>query len=174
MLLPPLSQWSLRRVLLAGSPCPMRSAMQAQLCAVGARVSPAPDPPAAEPLCRALHEGRYACIVIPDLAQLCAGGAQARLAALNMLLGEAREAGVPLVMILCAACDKECAPLCSHALGFAHGACGDPVSIQCIRHGGGALQRICRDALALGSRFLAGETGCTGIFTLGDMMEPPP
>lgn len=165
--MPPLSLWSLRRVLLAGSPSAMRSTMETQLLALGARVSPAPDSPTEEALSRLLHEGRYVCVMIPDLAQLCPGDGQARLAALNMLLGEAREAGVPLAMILCAASCAECAPLLSHAQGWAQGACGDPISVQCIRHDGGGIQRICRDALALGARFLAGETGCTGMFSLG-------
>lgn len=163
-MLPPLSVWSLRRVLLAGSACPMRSAMEAQLRAIGARSASAAL--AEEPLCRTLHEGRYACIIAPDLHKLCPGDTQARLIALGMLLGEAREAGVPLIMLLCAASHQECAPLFSHAQGWACGACGDPVSVQCIRHSGGDAQRICRQALELGARFLAGETGYAGVFTL--------
>ena len=167
--MPPLSQWGLRRVLLAGNPCPMHSTMDTQLRALGARVQSAPDPLTEETLCRTLHAGRYACVIIPDLSHLCMGDAHPDV--LNMLLGEVREAGVPLVMILCAAACTECAPLFSHALGFAHG--GDPVSVQCIRHTSGDMQRICRDALMLGARFLSGETGCTGMFTLGGTLGLP-
>ena len=166
--MPSLSVWSLRRVLLVGSASPMRSAMEAQLRGIGARIQPAPDPLTEEALCRTLHEGRYACIIMPDLPTLCPGDSQARLAALNMLLGETREAGVPLVMMLGEASWAECAPLFAHALGCAMGAQGDPVSVQCIRFSGGDTLHICRQALELGARFLAGETGCVGVFTLGD------
>lgn len=172
--MPPLSLWSLRRVLLSGNPCPMRSAMGMQLRALGARVRLAPDSPTEETLSRLLHEGRYACVIIPDLAQICAGDVQAGFAALNMLLSEAREAGVPLAMILCAASCAERAPLFSHAQGWAQGTCGDPISVQCIRHDGGDMQGICQHALALGACFLAGETDCTGVFTLGEALGLPP
>ena len=172
MTLPPLTVWSLRRVLLAGSACPMRSAMEAQLRVIGARIQPAHPPLTEEALCRTLHEGRFSCIIAPDLSQLCPGDSRDRLAALNILLGEAREAGVPLVMLLSGS--DETAPLFSHALGCAIGAQGDPVSVQCIRHSGGDMQRISRQALALGARFLAGETDCMGMFALGDAMHPLP
>lgn len=168
MTLPPLSVWSLRRVLLAGDSGAMLRAMHAQLSAVGARPVFFSAPFSEEALCRALHQGRYACIIIPDLLKLCPGDPQARLAALNMLLGEAREAGVPLVMLLGAASCAECAPLFAHALGCAMGAQGDPVSVQCIRHAASDAKDACLGALELGARFLAGETDFVGVFALGD------
>ena len=168
--MPSLSVWSLRRVLLAGNSCPMYCAMESLLRAVGARIQPAPDPLTEESLCRILHEGRYACVVIPDLVRLCPDDPGARHAALNILLGEAQEAGVPLAIMLCTASTPECAPLISHALGFSHGACGDPLSVLCIGHSGSDMSRICRESLMLGARFLSGETSCTGMFTLGDTM----
>ena len=164
-----LSVWSLRRVLLAGSASDMMRAMTALLCSVGAKPLHASTPFSAESLSRALQQ-RCCCLIVPDLPVLHACDPEARLHALNTLLFEGREAGVPLVMLLSrmnTAADNEIIPLFSHAQGFGQGACGDPISVQCIRYDGGDIQRICRDALALGARFLAGETGCTGIFTLG-------
>ena len=160
-----LGVWSLRRVLLPSLPGDMLHTMKSELHAVGARPSHVSVPFDEESLSRALQR-RSACIIVPDLL---AYDPKIRFEALNTLLFEAREAGVPLVMLLCpisAAHDGETAQLFSHALGFARGAFGDPVSVQCIRHSGGDLQCICRDALTLGARFLAGEHACTGIFTL--------
>ena len=150
-------------MLLAGAPSAQLCAMHAQLSAVGARPVCFSAPFNEESLCRALHEGRFSCVIVPDLLALHAC-AQQRPAALNTLLGEAREAGVPLVMLLCADISSETAQLFSHALGFAHGACGDPVSVQCIRHAD--ADDACPRALELGARFLSGDRSCTGVFVL--------
>ena len=167
--MPQLAVFCLKRVLLSGSPCPMRSAMDAQLYAIGARTYFAPEPPTEEPLCRMLHEGRFSCVIVPELLRLGAGGTQARLTALNTLLSETREAGVPLIMLLAGQSTQhadESAALFSQALGWARGAAGDPVSVQCIRHANRHPKTVCREALLLGARFLAGDTACTGYFSL--------
>lgn len=163
-----LNVWSLRRVLLTGPPGSMMYAMESQLCAAGARSFCADVPFSEDSLSYALQQ-RCSCIIVPDLLTLRAGGSESCLDALNTLLFEAREAGVPLVMLLCRSSgmhEESSTQLFSHALGFTRGACGDPVSIQCIRHSGGNPQQICLDALTLGARFLAGEHTCTGVFTL--------
>lgn len=161
-----LPVWSLRRVLLAGESCAMLRAMHAQLCAIGARPICFSAPFGEEPLCRALHQGRFSCIIVPSLLDLCPGDSGNRLAALNVMLSEAREAGIPLVMLLSGSADRETAQLFSHALGCARGAQGDPVSLQCIRHVQGDPDGTCLGALRLGARFLSGERTCTGMFTL--------
>ena len=158
-----LHVFSLRRVLLAGAPSPMRAAMQAQLQLLGARPACIPDCLHAESLDRALHAGRFSCVIVPDLMMLHPQSDTKRLNALGNLLGEAREAGVPLVMLLGQIHDDETAPLFSHALGM--GISGDPLSVQCIRHDGTDKKRICQEALILGARFLCGERALTGIFT---------
>jgi len=172
-----LNVWSLRRVLLPDLPGEMPRTMEMQLCAVGARPVHASVPFSEESLSLALQRQRCTCVIVPDLLALHTGDPSARFDALNTLLFEAREAGVPLVMLLGSICsmhDEESAQLFSHALGFVRGAFGDPVSIQCIRHNGCDLQRICRDALMLGARFLSGERSCTGVFTLERTMALPP
>ncbi|MBQ7886675.1 MAG: hypothetical protein IJ313_07265 [Clostridia bacterium] len=161
-----LSVWSLRRVLLAGESCAMLRAMQAQLCTAGARPLCYSAPFGEESLCRALHQGRFCCVIVPSLPDLCPGESCNRLAALSVLLSEAREAGVPLVMLLSGSHDDETAQLFSHALGCASGALGDPVSVQCIRHLPGDPNGACLGALDLGARFLSGERACVGVFTL--------
>ena len=162
-----LHVFCLRRVLLAGAPSSMRSVMQAQLRLLGARPVCLSDCLSEESLDRTLHRGRFACVIVPDLAALHPECAQQRLAALGMLLGEACEAGVPLVMLLGQILDihnNETAQLFSHALGL--GMAGDPVSMQCILHHGADPKRICSNALALGARFLSGERELTGVFSL--------
>lgn len=163
-----LSIWSLRRVLLAGLPGSMLRAMESQLCAIGARPLRASIPLCEESLSSALHEGRYTCIIVPDLLALLKDNAQTRVAALNTLLGEAREAGVPLSILLCPSSAPDAAPLISHAQGWARGAFGDPVNVQCILYTGENTEAICREALMLGARFLAGEQACTGVFAVSD------
>lgn len=162
-----LSLWCLRRVLLAGDDGCMLRAMHSQLRAIGARPACAPRPIAAESLFRVLHEGRFSCVIVPDLLHLGTGDEQ--LAALDTLLGESREAGVPLVMLLARHTPHQAAgiaALFSHAQGWAHGAFGDPVSVQCIRYSGTNRNSVCCQALRLGARFLAGEQDSTGVYTI--------
>ncbi len=161
-----LLNWSLRRVLLAGNACQMLSQMQAELCSLGARPLCLSAPFDEESLCRFLHQGRFSCAIVPSLSDLSSGDSADRLCVLNMLLGEAREAGVPLVMLLSDEDSAETAQLFSHALGCFMGAQGDPVSVQCIRHMPGNPESTCLGALRLGARFLAGERTCVGAFTL--------
>ncbi|MBR5302025.1 MAG: hypothetical protein IKU38_04250 [Clostridia bacterium] len=163
-----LNNWSLRRVLLAGESSEMLRTMDAQLCAAGARPFHTSAPFCEEALSRMLQQRRCACVIVPDLLALDTHDPQARFDALDMLLGEIREAGVPLAILLYrinASHDSEAAQLFSHAAGWAHGMFGDPVNIQCIRYAAADIRRVCLDALMLGARFLAGETACTGIFT---------
>ena len=176
--MPLLTNWSLRRVLLAGDACPMLSQMQSQLCSLGARPLCLSAPFDEESLCRFLHQGRFSCAIVPSLPHLCPGDSSDRLFALNMLLGETREAGVPLIMLLSSEDSEETAQLFSHALGCSMGAQGDPVSVQCIRHMPGDPESACLGALRLGARFLAGERTCAGAFTLegetmGRLPHPP-
>lgn len=167
--MPLLDIWSLRRVLLAGRSSDMLRTIESQLRAIGARPFQLSVPFGEESLSRALQQRRCASVIVPDLFTLHGHDSQARLTALDMLLGEAREAGVPLVMLLCrlsAVREAEAAQLFSHALGWARGTFGDPVNIQCFRCIGRDIRPLCQEALTLGARFLAGETSCTGIFTL--------
>lgn len=153
-----LSEWSLRRVLLAGLPGDMLRAMESQLCAVGARPFHASVPFGEESLSRALQQHRCACVIVPDLLALHPCDPQARLAALDMLLFEAREAGVPLALLLgraAAAHRDETAQLFSLGQGWARGAFGDPVSVLCIRHEDADVHRVCHEALIQGAQFLA-------------------
>lgn len=159
-----LPAWRARRVLLAGGESRFMRAMEAQLAEIGARPVRVSFPADCETLCLRLHEGRFACVIAPDLSQLYPGNEQDRMAALDMLLGEAQEAGVPLVMLLSSL--TEDAPLLRRAEGFMHGACGDPVSIQCVLHAGSDTSLVCSEALLLGARFLTGEQSCAGVFDL--------
>jgi len=156
----PLHAWCLRRVLLAGEDGAMMRAMSEALGALGARIIRLPMPADSEALDHALHEGRTACIIVPGL-----GAADCPLHALDTLLLEAREAGVPLVMLL-AEKDASLSPLLRHVQGCAQGLFGDPISVQCIRHSALAPDSVCLRALELGARFLMGDTGCTGNFQL--------
>lgn len=140
--------------------------MQSQLCSLGARPICLSAPFDEESLCRFLHQGRFSCVIVPSLSDLCPGDSDNRLSALNMLLSESREAGVPLVMLLSGNDGDETAQLFSHALGYSMGAQGDPVSVQCIRHEPANIIAACLGALKLGARFLAGERTCAGAFTL--------
>lgn len=161
-----LSAFSLRRVLLAGEDGCMLRTMQTQLSALGARPVHLPGFCRAETMACALRKGRYACAIAPDLSLLGTGAAQSRLAALDTLLFEAREAGVPLVMLLSVMQAEDSAQLFSHALRFSFGACGDPLSVQCIRHTGESAEAVSREALRLGVRFLTGERSCVGMFSI--------
>jgi len=152
-----LNAWCLRRVLLAGHDSAMTRAMSEALSALGARIVRMTMPVSSEALDRALHEGRTAAVIVP-----VAGAADCPLPALDILLLEAREAGVPLVMLL----TGTDALLLRDTQGCTHGFFGDSVSIQCIRHSALAPDTVCRRALALGARFLMGDTGCTGHFQL--------
>jgi len=159
-----LPAWRARRVLLAGGGSSRMRAMNALLDEIGARPVCVPFPADSETLCRTLQDGRTACVIVPDLCALDPDPGAARLGALDMLLREAREAGVPLAMLLSSGA-KEDALLLRCAEGFMHGAFGDPVSLQCILCSESS-QSACRCALQLGARFLLGDTACMGVFDL--------
>lgn len=91
--------WRARRVLLLDGEERMTAFMRALLCELGARPDCIPLSSSSEALSRALTDGRTACIIVPCMRAL-EGGLSAQLLALDALLVEAREAGVPLVMLL--------------------------------------------------------------------------
>ena len=158
----PLRAWCLRRVLLAGEDGAMIRAMSEALDTLGARIIRLPMPVGSEALYRTLHEGHTAAVIVPELGSLQADSPQS---ALDTLLLEAREAGVPLVMLL-AEKNASVSPLLRHAQGCAQGLWGDPISVQCIRHSALMPDSVCLRALELGARFLMGDTGYTGNFQL--------
>lgn len=93
--------WRARHVLLAAHSGRMTGFMQALLDELGAkcaRISPCAD---AETLCRAMTSARISALIVPQLDALAPGQSiPERIGALLRLLDEAREAGIPLV-ILC-------------------------------------------------------------------------
>lgn len=149
--------WRARRVLLVGGTDVMTLFMQALLDELGAksaRLAPAVQP---ETLNRALTEGRVSAVIVPSTQALCGADASAQLAALSALLDEIREAGVPLTILMSAESvyraigrpwhAQETDPIGGetpqgliqslldlYAGGVSRGLCGDPVSVQRIRH----------------------------------------
>jgi len=149
--------WRARRVLLIGSADRLTLHMQALLSELGAR--PAQLAPGSEPetLHRALTQGRVSAVVVPRMRLLTHGDACSRLAMLAVLLNEVREAGVPLVILMS---DENVYRASGHpwhaqendptggetpegliqsildlyADGISRGLCGDPVSVQIVRH----------------------------------------
>lgn len=148
--------WRARRVLLVGRAdriCLFMQAFLEELGAKTARIAPGTD---AETLCRALSDGRISAIVVPDTRALALQEEPvAHLSALLLLLGEAREAGVPLTL-LCSdagvyragsAHAREDDPIGGEtrdgliqslvqlcADGVSRGLLGDAVSVLCVRH----------------------------------------
>ncbi|MGN0776674.1 MAG: hypothetical protein ACI4MM_08360 [Candidatus Ventricola sp.] len=95
-----MAAWGARRVLLLGSGDRMTRFMRGLLVELGARPLCLPLPCSSETLARTLSAGRFCCVIVPCLRAL-SGGLISQLQALDALLIEAREAGVPLVMLLC-------------------------------------------------------------------------
>ena len=157
-----LRAWGLRRVLLAGRESAMMHAITGELDALGARILRLPAPIDQETACRALQAGKTACVIVPSLPLLGAGSAPP--GALDTLLAEAREAGVPLVMLLMQHGAQSAACL-QHLQQHASGRAGDVLSIQCIHHGPPSPD-TCLQALRIGARYLMGDTACTGFFSL--------
>lgn len=131
--------------------------MQALLDELGAKCARIPCGADAETLCRAMNEGRISAVIVPRAQALAPqGGLAAQLQALHTLLTEAREAGVPLTLLLsdesvyragAAAPAGERAPIGGetragliqsmldlYADGFARGLLGDPVRVLPVRH----------------------------------------
>ncbi|MBR3795038.1 MAG: hypothetical protein IKK34_03265 [Clostridia bacterium] len=93
--------WRARRVLLVGSADRSTCFMQALLDTLGARPARIPATADSETLCRAMQDGRVSVVIVPRAHALAPGeGLTAQLRTLRILLGEAREAGIPLVMLL--------------------------------------------------------------------------
>ena len=148
--------WSARRVLLLGGEDRMTRFMHAMLSELGARPACLPLASGSEALARALTSSRVFCVIVPCLRALD-GSLDDQLNALNTLLVEAREAGVPLVMLLS---DENVYRAAQHpwtvreedpiggetreglfsailqlfADGVSRGLLGDPVHVLCVRH----------------------------------------
>ncbi len=152
-----LAGWRARRVVLAGGADGLCLWMQAMLGELGAKVVRIGAHADTQTLCRALSSGRTSALIVPCAHRLAGEDVCAQLASLRVLLGEAREAGVPLVMLLSdedvylrganpyPACEDD-APggqtssglvqsvLQLYALGEARGLMGDAVGVVCVRH----------------------------------------
>lgn len=148
--------WGARRVLLLGGEDRMTRFMRALLGELGARPACLPLDSGSEALSRTLTGGRVCCVIVPCLRDL-RGSLDEQLHALDALLVEAREAGVPLVMLLS---DENAYRAAQHpwtvreedpvggetreglfhailqifADGVSRGLLGDPVHVLCIRH----------------------------------------
>lgn len=149
--------WRARRVLLLGGTDCLTLFMHTLLEELGARPARLSVPCEAQTLERALHEGRIACVIVTRLHALCEGTAARQLHALDALLTEIREAGVPLTILLSDEGVYRCSQrswyareedlpggetrggliqslLQLYADGAGRGLLGDPVSVQCVRH----------------------------------------
>lgn len=155
----PLSNaWRARHVLLvgpSGRPCAIMQALLEALGAKCARISPAES---TESICRAMQAGRISAVIAPEMRALSAAvSPSSQLDALLSLLGECREAGVPLTLFLsdasvyrAAACPwhaREDDPIGGEsrdglvqsilqlcADGISRGLMGDAVSVILARH----------------------------------------
>ncbi len=171
------SAWRGRRALLVSAPDCTGLFMQAfleELGARSARIAPDAD---AESLCRALTAGRTHALILPSLSCLTRKRSLSNsLSALELILSEAREAGVPLV-ILCAegAGDGTREGLAASILltaadGISRGLLGDAVSTILVRHrpctDDDTRLHLCLSALQLGARYLLGERDVVGTYTL--------
>lgn len=149
--------WRARRALIVGGTDAMTLFMQALLGELGAKTARLVPSAGVETLHRSLTEGRVSAIIVPCMRALCGGGAEKQLSALSTLLVEAREAGVPLCILMSddSVYRAEGRPwnaqendpiggetpqgliqsiLDLYACGVSRGLCGDAVSVQCIRH----------------------------------------
>ena len=167
-----LPAWRGRRVLLAGGEDDMTCAMHALLARIGAR-------PACIPLCsgnetyfRALSTGRGVCLIAPNLIGPDVCRQSLRLAALQTILCESREAGTPLVMLLAnrksddASQAYAISQLAAYAQRAANAPKGDMPGLQWIWHSGGEHRQTCIKALELGARYLMGDHTRLGFFSL--------
>lgn len=148
--------WGARRVLLLDGEDRMTCFMRALLAELGAMPACLPISSQSETLARTLAGGRVCCVIVPCLRALT-GSLTDRLRALDALLVEAREAGVPLVMLLSDEnvyraeqhpwAVREEDPIGGetreglfHAIlelfadGVNRGLLGDPVHVLCVRH----------------------------------------
>ena len=149
--------WRARRVLLVGGTDRLTLFMQTLLDELGAKAARIAPPCEAEALSRALTQGRISAVIVPGTRALAGSGMLRQLAALEMLLGEVREAGVPLTVLMSDDSvyraiggpwyAQESDPIGGetpeglvqslldlYACGAARGLAGDPVSTLCVRH----------------------------------------
>lgn len=158
MVNPLQSAWRARHVLLvgpAGRPCAYMQALLELLGAKCARISPSTD---AESLCRAMQRGRVSAVIVPEMRALAPQcDVFSQLSALHLLLGECRESGVPLALMLSDAAVYRAAPgpflareedpvggethdglvqsiLQLYADGVSRGLMSDAVQVVCARH----------------------------------------
>lgn len=96
-----ISTWRARRVVLCGGADGLCLLLQGMLAELGARVVRIGANADSQTLCRALSSGRTGALIVPCARDFSGGGIRDQLAALHTLLTEAREAGVPLTMLLC-------------------------------------------------------------------------
>lgn len=153
-----LDGWRARHVLLVGGTDALTLAMTAMLEAVGARCARIPAGASSETLCRAMTSGRIGAVIAAKAHALAPGlDPAAHLSAVGALLTEAREAGVPLVMLCSdAPVYRAVRPPASlteedaiggrtpeglvqslvqlYALGVSQGLAGDPVRTLVVRH----------------------------------------
>ena len=168
MLLP---AWRGRRVLLAGDDGAMTCAMHALLSEIGARPISIPIVSDSETYCRAWMMGRGACLVAPDMNALAAQTPARRIMAMQAMLGEARESGAPLTMLLARQEDVLTAQgqALSHLAAQAQSAAGtgkyDALSLQWVWHDALDEQGACLRALMIGARYLMGDHSCLGFFS---------
>lgn len=150
--------WRARRVLLVGGADRQSQWMQTFLEELGAKPARIAPGASAEMLCRAMSEARISAVIVPKAHALAAeDDLIAQLTALRTLLTEAREAGVPLVMLLSDADVYRAQQhpwyareddltggetqggliqsiLQLYADGVSRALMGDAVSVQCVRH----------------------------------------
>lgn len=149
--------WRARRVLIIGGVDKSALHMQALLSELGARAALLAPGSGAEALHRTLTQGRVSAVIVPCMRLFTGGNACTQLSALITLLSEVREAGVPLVILMS---DENVYRAAGHpwhaqesdpiggetpegliqsmldlyADGVSRGLCGDPVSVQIVRH----------------------------------------
>ena len=166
-----LPAWRGRRVLLAGDEGAMTCAMQALLFQIGARPAVIPVLSDSESYFRAFMAGRGVCLIAPDLNALAEKSPSRRLTAMQAMLSEARESGAPLTMLMARREDVSTAQgqalshLAAQAQSAACASRCDALALQWIWYEGTNGQEICRNALALGARYLLGDRVCLGFFS---------
>ena len=150
--------WRARHVLLVGGTDVLCACLQALLTELGARPARIPASASSETLCRAMTAGRISAVIVPGAHALSPQrDAPHQLAAIDALITEVREAGVPL-LILCSDAPvyrAQARPWLAeeddalggqtregliqslvqlYAEGAARGLLGDPVNALIVRH----------------------------------------
>lgn len=169
------SAWRARRVLLIGHEDGLFRSLALFLGELGARITRMPPGTDAETYFRAMISGRVSAVIVVQAHQLAPGrGPTMQLRVLDLILSEARETGIPLVMLAClhdaapdAAQERAQSILRLYADGVCRGLFGDPVSVQYFRPTPGTdASAVCAGMLDFGARFLSGDTELTGVMEL--------